>query len=100
MGGVKNYLVGGGGQKNFRATKSFLGVLNEEKKRVCAKKGRQKFWGMRQKNSRVAANLRSAPGGRHPSYATAQRCKRIRIITNYNKSSVIIDSNSDFLRGF
>ena len=29
-----------------------------------------KFWGMTLK-SRGAANLRTAPGGRHPSYATA-----------------------------
>ena len=31
----------------------------------------KKFWGIRQKISRGAANLRSAPGGRHPTYVTA-----------------------------
>ena len=43
-----------------------------KKKGGCAKKGHQKNVGVpsRQKKSRGAANLRSAPGGRHPSYAT------------------------------
>ena len=34
------------------------------------KKVVKKFWGIGQKISRGAANLNSAPGGRHPSYAT------------------------------
>ena len=53
------------------------------------KKGRQtkKFWGMRQK-SRGTANLRSAPGGRHPSYTTASepRSKHYwKLMANDNK---------------
>ena len=69
MGGKKRFL---GGEKVFRGTKNFLGVLNEEKKGglYTKKKVVKKFWGMRQKSSRGAANLRSAPGGRQPSYAT------------------------------
>ena len=44
----------------------------KKKKGGCAKKKVvKKVWGMRQNNSQGAANLRSAPGGRHPSYATA-----------------------------
>ena len=36
------------------------------------KRSSKKFWDMRQK-SRGAANLRSAPGGRHSSYATGNK---------------------------
>ena len=43
----------------------------KKKKGVEKKKSSKKFWGNRQKKSGGAANLRSAPGGRHPSYATA-----------------------------
>ena len=40
------------------------------------KRSPKKFWGKRQK-SRGAANLRSTPGGRHPSYATGQKAGTI-----------------------
>ena len=62
---VKNNL--GGSKKIFRGTKKFLGVENEEKKGGCAKKNS----GVTGKKPRGAANLRPAPGGRYPSYATA-----------------------------
>ena len=44
-----------------------LGVENEEKKGGCAKKNS----GVTGKKPGGAANLRPAPGGRYPSYATA-----------------------------
>ena len=55
--------------ENFR--KGLEKSRRSAKKRVASKrKGRQKnFWGMRQK-FRGAANPRSVPGGRHPSYVT------------------------------
>ena len=44
-------------------------AVNGRKIERLQKKSSKKFWDMRLK-SRRAANLRSAPGGRHPSYAT------------------------------
>ena len=57
---VKKYFEG----ENFRKG------LHRRKIERVQKKVVKKFWGMRQK-CRGAASLRSAPGGRHPSYATA-----------------------------
>ena len=65
-------LFGGGGKievipKNLERVRAFRGgdILGRGYKRGVD----EKFRGIRQKY-RGAANLRSAPGGRHPSYAT------------------------------
>ena len=44
-------------------------AVDEGKIERLQKRSSKKFWGMRQK-SRGVANLKSAPGGKHPSYAT------------------------------
>ena len=56
------------GEKYFEGEKT---AVDERKKRTS-----KKFWDMRQK-SREAVNLRSAPGGRHPSYATGDNPDQI-----------------------
>ena len=69
--------------KNLERVKVFWGkilervykrAVNERKIERVKKRSSKKYWGMRRK-SRGAANLRSAPGGRHPSYATVCKYK-------------------------
>ena len=59
--------------RNFRKglQKSRIWPKNRE---VPKKRSSKNFWGMRLK-SRASANLKSAQGGRHPSYATARVTK-------------------------
>ena len=80
--GAKNNL--GGDKKIFRGGKKFLRCCAKKRSskflggvkkflgggQKIKKKVVKKFWGIRQKISRGAANRRFAPGGRHPSYAT------------------------------
>ena len=57
----EKYFYGGGGYKRA--------IYGRKIKKLRKKRSSKKFWGMTQK-SRGAVNLRTAPGGRHPSYAT------------------------------
>ena len=75
--------------KHFEGKKIFTNFLGEKsgswaEKFKFQKKGRQKFMALAGKNLERAANLRSAPGGRHPSYATVW----------------MIQSSSDWFRDF
>ena len=59
-------------EKLFRGGEKFQEGVMKEPQMSEKQSGSKKFWGVRQQ-SRGAANLRSAPGGRHTSYVTGRK---------------------------
>ena len=72
---LRLYLKFGKGKRVLKGRKilgrGYKRVVDERKVGTAQKMVVKKFWGMRQE-SRGVVNIRSASGGRQPSYATAK----------------------------